>query len=88
MYQVSLAPTTAIPAASAFLDCNGGGAVRDDVADVVAAIEPRGDGCLVKYADRTAAIAGTFHTLGDTDGSGESAVMEAAQLAIDQVVRD
>ena len=39
VYQVSLAPTTAIPAASAFSIAMRCGAVRDDVTDVVAAIE-------------------------------------------------
>ena len=64
------------------------GAVRDDIAEMVAAVEPRRDRCLMQNADRTAAVASAFDPLGYADRARQSAVAKAAQLTVDQVIRD
>ena len=88
VYQVSLAPTTAMPTADAFSTAISGGAMGDDVAEMVAAIDLRRHRRLMPDPDRTAAVAGARDPLGDADGAREAAVAQAAQFAIDQVVGD
>jgi hypothetical protein len=52
--------------------------MRDGVADMVAAIQPGGNACLMKEADGTAPVAVAFDSLGDTDGSYQSSVAKSA----------
>jgi hypothetical protein len=70
------------------LDRDSTGAMRHDVAEVVAAIELRRHRRLMQDPDRTPAVAGARHPLGDADGAREAAVTEPTQFAIDQVVGD
>src|SRR6185503_16737767 len=68
------------------LDRDLGGAMRHDVAEMVAAIELHRHRRLMPDGDRTAAIAGARDPLGDADGARQPAVAQAAQFAIDQMV--
>jgi hypothetical protein len=70
------------------LDRDGSGAMRHDVAEVVAAIELRRHRGLMPDPDRTPDVAGARHPLGDADGAREAAVTQPTQFAIDQVIGD
>src|SRR5580700_9351211 len=65
VYQVSLAPTTAMPTADAFSTGDTGGAMGHDVAKVVTAIELRRHWRLIPDPDRTPVVAGARHPFGD-----------------------
>ena len=62
--------------------------MRDDVADVVAAIELGRYGGLMPNLDWTTTIADPGDPLGNADRPRQSAITQATQFAIDQMIGD
>ncbi|OIQ67048.1 hypothetical protein GALL_513760 [mine drainage metagenome] len=62
--------------------------MRNDVAEVIAAVELRRYRGLVPQPDRTAAVAGARDPLRNADGARQPAITQPAQFAIDQMIGD